>query len=91
MVRVGLGHFMLGAGLVLASPVLLGAQSSCLADSKGQKAWQAPLDRLVTLRDQSLPRIGCEGWSQARWCTSGGDDCEKDGCYPHVMISRGES
>ena len=55
MVRVGLGHFILGAGLVLASPVLLGAQSSCLADGKGQKAWQAPLDRLVTLRDQSLP------------------------------------
>lgn len=55
MVRVGLGHFMLGAGLVLASPVLLGAQSSCLADGKAQYPWHAPLDRVVTLSDESLP------------------------------------
>lgn len=52
--RAGLGHVVFCGCLSIASPALLGAQSSCLAELSAPFSWKAPLDRLVTLRDQSL-------------------------------------
>jgi outer membrane receptor protein involved in Fe transport len=61
MVRAALGHAVLCACVAVASPVLLGAQSSCLAEPRVPISWRPPLDRLVTLSDQQLPlRDGLE-------------------------------
>jgi outer membrane cobalamin receptor len=54
MVRAALGHAVLCACFAVASPVLLGAQLSCLAEPRVPVTWRAPLDRLVTLGNQSL-------------------------------------
>lgn len=61
MVKAALGHAVLCACLAFASPVLLGAQSSCLAEPRVPVAWRPPLDRVVTLGNQSIPlREGLE-------------------------------
>lgn len=55
MVRAGVGHFVLGLGLALVSPAVLGAQSSCAADRRAN--WQGPLDRPVSLSESPLPLL----------------------------------